>query len=263
MKRGYSLVEIIVVIAIVGILASIVGVTVSNVREKNRINKLLSFDEQVRAQMSDSLIAEYLFDEGSGTEVKDNYKYNDGVIYGDPNMVDCKTDGQCLQLDSDTATDSNSVDHFRVGSLNYNDHFQNKDYTWSFWLMGRKSLSTSSLNMPIIGFGSGSWPRVGLRMRNDNSLLFNTIRNGSALESVECGDTPEDKWAHIMISASYSNNFIKCYRDGELLDIDEYVEDINLNRWLGVGHSSGVSSWKEGFTGYVDNMRFYREAYTQ
>ncbi len=88
-QKAFTLIEVLVVITIIGILASIVLVSTRGVREKARIAKLLNFSAQIYHALGADIVGQWTFNEGinntcqGGGDVCDISGYkNHGIWYG-------------------------------------------------------------------------------------------------------------------------------------------------------------------------------------
>ena len=81
--RAFTLLELLVVITIIGILASIVIVSMSGSTDSATIAKGKIYAQQIHALLGANALGVWNFDEGTGTVVKDLSGYNNhGVITG-------------------------------------------------------------------------------------------------------------------------------------------------------------------------------------
>ena len=107
-NKSFTLIEILVVIIIIGILASVVLFSTNDSTEKRKRLEVLTFSEGAKGKSLDSLISEWNFDgptsvgsAATNADVKDSWGHNDGVVYGGPIIKggeDCVV-GKCLQFD--------------------------------------------------------------------------------------------------------------------------------------------------------------------
>ncbi len=82
-NRGFTLIELLVVISIIGVLSSVVLVSVNDSREKARIAKTLSFSSSVAHALGADAVAIFTFNDETAGVAKDTSGYsNNGVITG-------------------------------------------------------------------------------------------------------------------------------------------------------------------------------------
>jgi len=82
-KKAFTLIELLVVISIIGLLASIVLISVNSVREKAKIAGGSQFDASVYHAVGAYAVGIWKFNDGGGNIAKDSSGYNnDGTLEG-------------------------------------------------------------------------------------------------------------------------------------------------------------------------------------
>lgn len=117
-------------------------------------------------------------------------------------------------------------------------NFINVNFTWSIWILGTVN---NNGPMPIIGYGSGAWPRLGWRL--DTTWKFSQYDSlGTGLD-ISFGSPSTTNWINLVLVADYTNTRLQAYRNGVLVS--------TLNNWkassgnsgnLGLGRA-GTTSW--------------------
>ncbi len=106
--KSFTLIEILVVIIIVGILASLVLFSTNDAFDKQKRMEVLNFSNSNKGQIVQYLVSEWAFEgptiagsTATNSDVKDSWGHNHGTIVGDPKIRegdDCIL-GKCLELD--------------------------------------------------------------------------------------------------------------------------------------------------------------------
>lgn len=86
-QRGYTLVEIMIVVAIIGVLSSISFVVFSSVREKTRMNSAKMFEANHVGTLRNYLVAEWLFDDPTNRYLDSSGNGHDGSCSNCPTVV--------------------------------------------------------------------------------------------------------------------------------------------------------------------------------
>jgi len=82
-QKSFTLIELLVVIAVIGLISSIILVSLKGTTKKARIAKTLEFSHTVNHVLGAYAVGIWSFDEGSGNAANDGSGYgNNGTIYG-------------------------------------------------------------------------------------------------------------------------------------------------------------------------------------
>jgi prepilin-type N-terminal cleavage/methylation domain-containing protein len=99
-NKAFTLLELLVVITIIGILSSIVIVSMSGSTDSATIAKGKAYAQQVHALLGANAVGVWNFDEGTGTTVSDISGYgNNGTLSGDTHFVNSDIEGYALSFD--------------------------------------------------------------------------------------------------------------------------------------------------------------------
>jgi hypothetical protein len=141
--------------------------------------------------------------------------------------------------------------------------FTDTNFTWCVWVKG---VATGNESMPRIGFGSGSWVRLGFCIRAGNWVFDQFDNSGPPnTSSVSIGPPDENNWLHLAAVANYDEGYIKTYRNGILHSSGSYVSANTNNaayNLLGLGRA-GTTGWPDGlFVGGISNFSIYNRSLT-
>jgi prepilin-type N-terminal cleavage/methylation domain-containing protein len=245
-NRAFTLLELLVVITIIGILASVVVVSMSGSTDSATIAKGKAYSQQVHALLGHEAVGVWNFDEGEGDTVYDILGYgNHGTFVGDTHFVDSDIGGYALSFDGT----GDYVDCGEDESLNIIEAI-----TIETWV---KINSLDNTWRAIIEVT----PHFPIKQTTENKIRFqvNTV-NGS--NNILFTSPKIETWYHL--SLTYDNN--------NLLDgLIAYVDGIRIgNNNTNSGFLSSITSvWKisnqtapptQSFNGLIDNVRIYSAA---
>lgn len=195
-KSGFTLIEVLVVVAIIGLLASVVLVSVGNAREKSRIAAGIQFENKLQKEFADNTQGLWLVSEGNGSSISNLGTTNGGVTGNFTGGTWTTNGGPSGKPFANLPTAARiSVGTFPDGV----------NFTISAWIK-----STSAGIVPIFSNRTGS-----------GRLFFGT-GSGRLYVYCNCSPTPvqsigainDNKWHHVV----WSNNssVTKLYIDGKL-----------------------------------------------
>ena len=256
MNKAFTLIELLVVIAIIGVLSSIVLLSLQGAKDQAELAEAQSFARQVRASLGLSLVGEWRFDDGAGMEAKDGSGYdNHGDLAGDPQWV-TGIFSQALDFDGtgDYVEIANSSD------------FNSQDSTWCLWFKtnGNFGYGGSTYSSTLIGRhdSAGSLNGVHMIISETGSITWQSKShiNNRPFNMSYSGGYTDGKWHYVCGIAASPDATAVLYIDGVQRGIENSVTiswNFN-NQAVMIGDS--IDSWWGQFSGEIDEVRIYNQA---
>jgi len=249
-NKSFTLIELLVVIAIIGVLSAIVITSISGAVTKSRIVRLQVFSDTIRAQLSDSLVSYWSFNEGTGITAYDQWEGNNGTLGGDPEWKsggECVS-GKCLEFDGTSAY----VDCGNDESLN-----ASTEVTIEAWVKFNSVLAY----IPIVSKRSAWSTPSGYHLAFDYTTV-NGIevrgRSHNYARATEAG-LLTGQWYYIVGVLSNDGLKNKVYINAidktNSVSTTEILEDNTNNIYI--GSKPELDSF---FNGFIDEVRIYNSA---
>ncbi len=248
LNKAFTLLELLVVITIIGILTSIVVVSLSGSTDSADIAKILPFSHQVHALLGHQLVLDLNFNEGGynscpdGKDVCDASGYNNnGTIFNDEALfVPSDIDGYALSFDG--VNDYVEIPENITGGLS--------EMSIEGWIKpsaSSKGFINAYSNIILIHTSSGG----GLYLTTDDNTTSGYLAY----------DTPVTigKWNHVV--AVWNGTTMKIYSNGQKQSTERAFTGSGVLKpsstfWIG-RYFNASQPW---FIGLIDEIRVYSEA---
>ena len=247
-NRAFTLLELLVVITIIGILSSIVIVSMSGFTDSATIAKGKAYAQQVHALLGANAVGVWNFDEGEGTTAKDLSGYNNhGTLtnfnFDSSGWTTETPTGQGYALRFDGVNDYVNLGNNPI--LN-----PKEEITLSAWI---KKYSNSSGG---IVFRNASY----LFNMDGNRVYFNYYDTGWNNSVLSNSNLFLNKWHHVVTTYSKNTGKVKIYLDGN----KDKEQEVNSNDMHSSNNNNIIGlAWTNWiFNGLIDEVRIYNTALT-
>lgn len=253
-NKSFTLIELLVVIAIIGLLSSIVLVSMIGLQGKAKITKTLEFGQSVDHALGAYAIGSWSFDEGSGTTARDGSGYgNNGAINGAVYTADTPYAAAGREGAGKYALDFNGTSDYV--SIPYSSTLNTtEDITISAWVYPTAYRGSFAIIMSNAGSGSGGYV---FALTNANVAFMSLVGVGFA--GTNDNTVPLNAWSYVAGTWTSSTGRFRLYVNGKLGYDGSKAGTIGTNT---NNHSIGSyepTDLQRFFTGKIDEVRIYNQ----
>jgi len=254
-NKAFTLVELLVVIAVIGLLSSIIIVNLSGTRGKASIARGLQFSQSVHHALGSEAVGIWSFDEGSGATAYDASGYgNNGTLYNFASPHGWTTDtpsntGYALSFDG-------VDDYVSLPSM------KPQYFTISLWVNFLENYNQKRFaGMVFSGDSNYAW---GINANyNNNYKISARISTGAsarnwAIEDLNSTNYPPG-WHHLVLMAD--GNTLSYYKNGNFVDsASQTIQNSGTPSGLSIGRWGTYIGSDGYFNGLIDEVRIYEKA---
>lgn len=234
---GFTIVELLIVIVVIGILAAITIVSFNGITERARIAKAQSFEHSLIAKYSIDQKGLWSFDECSGNQASGSVSNTKDVIAGTPNWITSTPTGKgcALRFDGSTRIDTQAT----IGSTYY---------VKAAWVRLAAGPCTSA-NYNILSGSSVSSADAAFYMPGCKPAAGN---NGSWAFTASPTALNDGKWHYI--ASIWENGAMNVSVDGSVVatSASAVPAPTDPNGLVGIGEHAGANN----MLGDIDNVFF-------
>ncbi|MFA5715140.1 MAG: LamG-like jellyroll fold domain-containing protein [Candidatus Paceibacterota bacterium] len=250
-KKAFTLIELLVAIVAIGILSSLIIVSVSGMTSQANVAKSQFFSDSLKSQILVNLVSEWRFNGNAN----DTQGINNGSATGATIVNSGCVRDSCYSFDG-------AGDYLRMGSnasLNFT-----ADYTIELFVYNGAGASTNptlfnrSTQSTTVGY---FWSYTG--GTDEVNISYQYSKGTSPYQVITFSNAfPKNKWTYLVFTFTDSDKSLKFYRNGDLFSPAVTLTNprtVNTGT-LYFGTYNGSTSSSYTFKGRMDEIKWYSAA---
>jgi prepilin-type N-terminal cleavage/methylation domain-containing protein len=262
-EQAFTLIELLVVIAIIGIISSLIIVSMNGTTEKATIAKSQTFSSSLRNALMTNTISQYNFndipDAKVGTtpvaaDIKDSWGSNNGTSVGGNPIIRSGTDfvtGKCVEFSGVLETTCPTFDDYLM-TQHAGFPVREEPVTLEAWV---KLKSMFSYTIVIFGKSWNDQSGIGI---DSGSFSFGTYGGATyhPYRYTRSGITL-NKWYHVV--GTYGNSIAKICVNSDCQTYTGAIGANSHNEYYDIIMGATASGYYH-LNGFIDDTRLYKEA---
>lgn len=260
-KQAFTLIELLTVILIVGVISSLIIVGMNNSLKSANFAKAQAFANSIKNTAGLNLVAEWRFDEGSGTAVADSWGY------GNNRTLTCPA-GNCWESGTDCVYKTclylpgNDISYVQVAhttSLSFG------DASIAYWVYNGAGAASypTMFNKHAQSSSAGYW-WVYTYATNESTIYWQYHPSDGTTATVNWANVfPNNVWSYLTFIYNDTAKIVELYIDGISKGIKTTTNSTPVtSATLFIGSYQGSTASSYSFTGRFDDFRLYSSIVT-
>ncbi len=238
MKKAFTLIELLIVIAIIGLLVIIIAIPINRARQGASIARILQYEASLHRYLGSDIVGWWQFN-GDLTDISG---YNNHGIWEGDGEIDFQEGVPGKKEEAVNLLSGATRPAIELNST----IFLDEEFTVSLWFITRRESSYRMINNDV-SYAYAIWHRSPSRIEFSNPSSIINLNE----------DILTNQWKY-MTFVRDKDDLVEIYRNGELVGSNTWTGELRVNR---IGGRTGNTGWS-AFDGLIDDLRIYSRALT-
>ena len=257
-QRAFTLVEILVVIAVIGLLSSIIFAITRGADEQGRVARGLYFSQHLQNSLGSYAAGIWNFDEGSGTAANDISGWeNNGSLVNSPTWRCASTDASYTPSAQGCSLEFNGSTQYVNAGSGTSLAIASGGFTLETWIYPKKIDCSTTVTCAIWSNNGTSDGGDIIAIRENGYLWYYTLQ-GSWNSLTSTIPVSLNSWSHVVFT--WDGETKKIYINGQERGSTNATNDMRGITPVWISRKAG--SHAGYFQGLIDDTRIYNQSLT-